>query len=627
MAEGLSGRAGVADEAKHGGAADRSPSVPSHAASGTGPATRVRLLPKAVAEQIAAGEVVERPASVVKELLENSIDAGARQVIVELTDGGVRAIVVVDDGEGMVAEDAVLAFRRHATSKIASAEDLLRIHTLGFRGEALAAIGAVADVELVTRARPLESATAVRVQGGEVVDVREVGAPVGTRLEVRDLFYNTPARRSFLKAPGTEVGQVSELVVRLALSYPSIGFTLRHGGRALVDHAAVSLPEERLAQVFGRERAAAMQAFSGRTVAGAVHGWIGDPHLNFPTARNVYTYVNGRFVKDKLVTHALMAGYSTLLMQGRYPGAVIFLQVPPEEVDVNVHPAKAEVRFRRGGLVHELITRNVAESLRARGAAPDVRPPSAEAPEGFVVPLPLPPTSSAPLRLVPMTSGRPPSAGAAPEAPAAGFAEHLDEPRPPAAGFFASLRVLGQLFDGYLVCQSGDSMVLIDQHAAHERVTFEHLRAAWSAGSVARQSLLVPEIVELRPREAGLLGDTHRELERIGFEIEPFGKDSFAVRAVPALLADDDPASLVRDLAEELAEIGSSRKLVDAAEHVLATLACHSAVRVGQKLGAAEIQALLAAMDGIDFAGNCPHGRPAYIVVSRGEIERRFRRS
>lgn len=612
MAEVVSGRVGSVGK-RSSDAADRAPS-----ASG-----KVRLLPKAVAEQIAAGEVVERPSSVVKELVENSIDAGARHITVELVDGGVTSIVVIDDGEGMVREDALLAFRRHATSKIASTDDLLRIHTLGFRGEALAAISAVADVLLVSRPPHLDAATAVQVHGGEIVEARDTGAPVGTRLEVRDLFFNTPARRSFLKAPGTEVGQVNELVVRLSLSYPAVGFTLRHGGRVLVDHAAVSQPEERLVQVFGRERAAAMHPFAGRTTAGAVHGWVTGPHLNFPTARHVYTYVNGRFVKDKLVTHALMAGYSTLLMQGRYPGAVLFLQVPPEEVDVNVHPAKAEVRFRRGGLVHELITRHVGECLRLNAPTP---PPAGEAAprrEGFAPPLPLHlPLSPPPLRLVPMPPVRF-EAGAPQAAP---------PPLPARAegavarGFFSGLRVVGQVFEGYLVCQSGESMVLIDQHAAHERVAFERLRRAYAEGGVARQTLLVPAVVELGPREAGLLGEMLHELERIGFEIEPFGNASFAVRAVPALLADDDPAALVRDLVEELGEVGSSRKLMDAAEDVLATLACHSVVRIGQTLRPEEVQALLAAMDAIDFAGNCPHGRPAFIVLPRGEIERRFKR-
>ncbi len=594
-----------------------------------GGAPRIRLLPTPVAEQIAAGEVVERPASVVKELVENSIDAGARRIDVELTEGGVGSIVVVDDGEGMGPEDALLAFRRHATSKIADAGDLLRVTTLGFRGEALAAIAAVADVRMVTRPPSLEVATQVRVHGGAVADVRETGAPVGTRLEVRDLFFNTPARRKFLKTPGTEVGHVNELVVRCALACPSIGFTLRHAERTLVELPAVERPEDRLAQVFGRERAAAMRPLAERGAAGAVHGWVTDPHANFPTARHVYTYVNGRFVKDRLVTHALLAGYSTLLMQGRYPGAVLFLQVAPEEVDVNVHPAKAEVRFRRSGLVHELITRSVSGRLRAAvvaAAESGERPPASAPLPGFrPEPLPLRSGPYVPLRLVPM----PPGVGSPPPAAAPQFAL----PARPAAelpvegGFFSSLRVVGQLFEGYLVCQSGDAMVLIDQHAAHERVSFERLRRAYAAGGVVRQPLLVPAVVELRPREAALLTDACEALERIGFELEPFGTNSFAVRAVPALLADANPATLVHDLIEELAEEGSSRRLTDAAEDVLATLACHSAVRIGQSLNSEQIRSLLIAMDSIDFAGNCPHGRPAFLTFPRGELERRFRRS
>jgi DNA mismatch repair protein MutL len=311
-------------------------------------------------------------------------------------------------------------------------------------------------------------------------------------------------------------------------------------------------------------------------------------------------------------------------MQSRYPSAALFLQVPPEEVDVNVHPAKAEVRFRRSGLVHELITRNVGECLRAHAPAPSEAPDASPRHEGFVVPLPLPATTPPSLRLVPMPAVR--LDGVAPLPAPAPAAPPMHSEGAVARGFFSSLRVVGQVFEGYLVCQSGESMVLIDQHAAHERVAFERLRRAYAEGGVARQALLVPAVVELRPREAGLLGDMYRDLERIGFEIEPFGAASFAVRAVPALLADDDPVALVRDLVEELGEVGSSRKLTDAAEDVLATLACHSVVRIGQTLRPEEVQALLASMDAIDFAGNCPHGRPAFIVFPRGEIERRFKR-
>ncbi|MDX2169673.1 MAG: DNA mismatch repair endonuclease MutL, partial [Deltaproteobacteria bacterium] len=331
------------------------------AASGT---PRVRVLPPEIADQIAAGEVVERPASVVKELIENALDAGARRIAVELEQAGVGLIAVIDDGEGMHTEDAVTAFARHATSKLASVDDLGAIHTLGFRGEALASIAAVSRTTLTTRRPGDLGGTRVSIAHGQIESVREVGTPVGTRVEVADLFGNVPARRKFLKAAATEVGHVSELVTRTALAWPQVGFTLRHGGRALVELAGVEEAAERVRQVFGPERAAAMLPFASRAGGGLVHGWLSDSHLTLPSPRQVYTYVNRRYVRDKLVTHALMAGYSTLLMHGRYPAAAIFLEVAPEDVDVNVHPAKSEVRFRRAGAVHELLAQAVQARLK-----------------------------------------------------------------------------------------------------------------------------------------------------------------------------------------------------------------------------------------------------------------------
>ena len=610
---------------------------------------RVRVLPPEVANKIAAGEVVERPASVVKELIENSLDAGARQIRMELEDAGIGLIAVVDDGEGMTAGDAVRAFARHATSKVTCVDDLFRITTLGFRGEALASIAAVSTTTMTTRRHGDLGGTQVLVRGGTVVEVRAAGAPAGTRVEVVDLFGNTPARRKFLKTPATEVGHVSELVTRTALAFPHVGFLLRHGARTLLDYAAVADGAERVAQVYGRERAAAMLPFHGRAAVGTIRGWLSGSHLTLPSARQIFTYVNGRYVRDKLVSHALVAGYSTLLMHGRYPAAVVFIDVAPEEVDVNVHPAKSEVRFRRGGAVHDLITRAVMERLRAHtppapAGAPGVTPATVDDAAAQMTIALQSPRPHAPLRIVPLmpvadaerTHAAPPPPQVT-HAPAP-FMRSPIAPPPvtptvtPARsssrlGFFATLRVIGQAFEGYLICESGESLLVIDQHAAHERVTFERLRHAYADGGVARQRLLVPTVVDVGAQAAPLLAERLSDLENLGFELEPFGGSSVAVRAVPALLGDGDPAALVRDLAEELTEVGRSRRLTDAAESVLARLACHSAVRVGQSLGADQIRALLAAMDNVDFAGNCPHGRPAYITLPRSDLERLFKRT
>src|SRR5512139_1583807 len=344
---------------------------------------RVRVLPPEVADKIAAGEVVERPASVVKELVENSLDAGARHIRIELEDAGIGLIAVADDGEGMHADDAVRAFARHATSKVRSVDDLFHITTLGFRGEALASIAAVSTTTLITRRAGDLSGTQVLVRGGKINEARATGTAPGTRIEVVDLFANTPARRKFLKAPATEVGHVSELVTRTALAWPGVGFLLRHGQRTLIEYAPVHDGVERLTQVFGAERAAAMLPFHGRGAGGSIRGWLTGSHLSFPSPRQIFTYVNGRYVRDKLVSHALVAGYSTLLMHGRYPAAVVFIEVPPEEVDVNVHPAKSEVRFRRGGAVHDLITRAVMERLRTQRPDPGGEGTAEAAPEAM----------------------------------------------------------------------------------------------------------------------------------------------------------------------------------------------------------------------------------------------------
>ena len=608
-----------------GGEGDASPRVSEAPAASGG--RRVRVLPAEIADQIAAGEVVDRPASVVKELIENALDAGARRIAVDLEQAGTALIAVVDDGEGMNADDAVTAFARHATSKLQSVDDLGAIATLGFRGEALASIAAVSRTTLTTRRHGDLAGTQVILEHGRQISAREIGTPVGTRVEVAELFGNVPARRKFLKAPATEVGHVSELVTRTALAWPQVGVSLRHGGRVLVELAAVADDAERIRQVFGRERAAAMLPFAHRAGNALAHGWLSDSHLSLPSPRQVYTYVNRRYVRDKLVTHALLAGYSTLLMHGRYPAAAVFLEVPCAEVDVNVHPAKSEVRFRHGGAVHELLARGVQTRLRdQRSEAPRttiglgaVAPPQ--------IPLRIPPRADAtpaPLRLVDLPASSP-AATAVPYQPAAPLP--AVEAEATGDGFFANLRPLGQVFEGYLICEGREQLVLIDQHAAHERVTFERLRTAYASGLVPRQQLLVPAVVELGPREAALLGEQVSTLDAVGFEVEAYGGGAFAVRAVPALLAESDAVGLLRDVATDLVDVGRSRRLDQAAEAVVSRLACHSAVRVGQNMGPPQMRALLQAMDAVDFSGNCPHGRPAFLVLSRGDLERWFKRT
>jgi DNA mismatch repair protein MutL len=568
----------------------------------------VAVLPVDVQGQIAAGEVVERPASVVKELVENALDAGARHVDVRLAGGGLELVGVRDDGDGMVAEDALLAFARHATSKLSSADDLLGVTTLGFRGEALPSIAAVARVRLVTRRAGEAHAVAVEADLAGARPAGMAGAPAGTTVEVRDLFADTPARRKFLRAPATEVGHVVDALTRLAVAHPAVGFRLEHDGREVLALPPVREPRQRLVQVLGRERGADLVAVEAASGGYALTGFLAPPRETVGSARLLWTYVaigapgGGRWVRDRLLLRAVLDGYESLLLRGRYPIAVLFLGIPRGEVDVNVHPAKLEVRFRRPAAVHQLVVPALRARLTAALApgpvAADRRWAIAEAPPAYV---PRPPDGSAP----------------AAEQPGLWT---------PAARGFASLRFIGQIFDGYLLCEGDGRVVLIDQHAAHERVVFERLRAEQRAGGVARDPLLVPETIELSATEAAALAEHGDVLARAGLEGEPFGERTFLLRTVPRLARGRDVGALVRALAAELAEDGASTAAERAADAALATIACHSVVRVGQRLDAAEVAALLAAMDGVEISAHCPHGRPVAAELRRPELEALFRR-
>jgi len=569
---------------------------------------KVAILPLDVQGQIAAGEVVERPASVVKELVENAVDAGARHVDVRLAGGGLELIAVRDDGEGMSAEDAVLAFARHATSKLARAEDLSGVTTLGFRGEALPSIAAVGRVRLVTRRASEAGASAVEADVTGARPAGAAGAAPGTTVEVRELFADTPARRKFLRTAATEVGHVVDALTRLAVASPAVGFRMEHDGREILALPPVREPRQRLVQILGRERAADLVAVEAASGGYALDGFLAPPRTTVGSARLVWTYVavgrprSGRWVRDRLLLRAVLDGYESLLLRGRYPVAVLFLGVPPGDVDVNVHPAKLEVRFRRPAAVHQLIVPAVRARLTA-ALAPGLAP--ARAPEWTVA------------EPAPAYAARVAPTPAAFEQPGLWAA---------AARGFASLRFIGQIFDGYLLCEGDGRVVLIDQHAAHERVVFERLRAELRAGGVARDSLLVPETIELPAPDAAALAEHADVLAQAGLEGEPFGERTFLLRTVPRLVRGRDVGALVRALGAELAEDGASHASERATNAALATIACHSVVRVGQRLDAAEVQALLAAMDGVEISAHCPHGRPVAAELGRAQLEALFRR-
>ena len=575
---------------------------------------KIHVLSDEMASRIAAGEVVERPASVVKELIENSLDAGATEIFVWIEKSGTSVIRVTDNGGGMDSADLDLAVERFATSKLNENDDLFRIATLGFRGEALPSIGAVSRMEVFSRLRAAESGNRLRVDGGKKAGVSPAAAAVGTTIEIKEIFFNTPARRKFLKSPATELSHICDAVNRMALAHPQVHFRLQHDGRTVADYVTVSDSKDRLYQVFGPEIAKGLAPFQCCHGDLTVHGNLSSAPTSFPNARYLYTFVNGRYVRDKVLTHAVLHGYETLLMKGQYPAVVLFLELPFEEVDVNVHPAKFEVRFRRQSEIHEAVSRAVRGALKVEARMPATRLDMISAgsftgvhesslpylTHGFVR------AETSPLREEVFV-----------------LPTRAEEAR---QGFYSSLNVLGQILGCYLVCVSSRGLVLLDQHAAHERVAFEKLRHQLDRGKVELQNLLIPQIVELGAGEMMLLEQRLEVLERFGFCLEPFGPGAYAIKAVPALLPEGDYTQLVRQMVAELAEVDTSARLRQHLEDRLATIACHSVIRANRKLELDEIYALLSDLDQIEFASQCPHGRPVLIEFSRDELERMFKR-
>ena len=575
---------------------------------------KIQILSDEMASRIAAGEVVERPASAVKELIENSLDAGATEIFISIEKSGTSLIRVSDNGEGMAPEDLNLAVERHATSKLKVDEDLFRIATLGFRGEALPSIGSVSKLQVVSRSLNTPTAQKLCVEGGKKSEMLPTAAAVGTSIEIKEIFFNTPARRKFLKAPATELSHICDAVNRMALAYPGVHFRLEHDGRTVADYVSVNEGQDRLYQVFGREIAEGLAAFDWRQGELAAHGFLSSAPLSFPTARYLYTFVNRRYVRDKVLTHAVLQGYETLLMKGQYPAVVLFLQVPFGEVDVNVHPAKFEVRFRRQSDVHEAVARAIRQALRQEAKEPGLR-------SGAI--------SSSPFSGVHETAlsyGLMPRTAQTNLAPTYSNVFTLPPRAETQEGFYSSMRVLGQILGCYLVCASSQGLALIDQHAAHERVAFEKLRRQMDAGEVAMQNLLIPQTVRLSAGEMMLLEQKLDILRRFGFDLEPFGPDTYAIQSVPALLPEGDYSQVVRQMVADLAEVDTSSKLREHLEDRLATIACHSVIRANRMLEMDEMRALLSDLDQIDFATQCPHGRPVLIEISRDELERMFKR-
>ena len=592
----------------------------------------IQQLPDALVNQIAAGEVVERPASVVKELVENALDAGATRVDVDLEEGGIRLIRIRDDGGGLPATELPLAISRHATSKIASLDDLEEVATLGFRGEALPSIASVSRFAMSTRRADDTHGARLEVDGGRVGDVQPQAHPPGTTVEVRDLFYNVPARRRFLRAERTELGHIEEWLRSLALARPGVELRVSHNGRLVRHYRPVRDGAEatrRVAEALGEEFVGQCLAIEHAAAGLRLRGWVGLPTAARSSADQQYFYVYGRAVRDRTVAHAVRQAYADVLFHGRHPAFVLFLECDPRQVDVNVHPAKHEVRFREQRLVHEFIYRTLHEALastRAGTIAPaDIGAAlpavaggggwsGAPAQGGLGLPVREAVAGYAALYGSGGLSPQPLTAQA-PAMPAA------NESEAPPLGY-----ALAQLHGIFVLAENAQGLILVDMHAAHERITYERLKAARDGEGIRAQPLLVPLALAVSEREADLAEQYADTLAGWGFDLRRTGPQSLGVRSIPTLLADLDPRVLVLDVLADLREHGGSRRLEEARNELLSTLACHTSVRANRRLTLPEMNALLRDMESTERSGQCNHGRPTWVQLTKAELDRLFLR-
>jgi DNA mismatch repair protein MutL len=644
---------------------------------------RIRILSDQVANQIAAGEVVERPASVVKELLENSLDAGATRIRIEVEGGGRKLIRIVDNGHGMVRDDALLAFERHATSKLHSSDDLLQIRTLGFRGEALPSIASVSRLTLETRATEDASGTTVEIAGGNILRVEDAGMPVGTTIAVRDLFYNTPARRKFLKSEQTELAHIAALVTHYALAHPERHFELHSATQALLIAPAVGSTGDRLYQIFGRETTALMLPTAAEidfARAGLpepppwkreanyapadpgflrISGFVSKPELQKLNRNSVYVFVNHRLVRDRVVLHALTEAYRNIIPPTSYPVVLLFLDMPPQEVDVNVHPAKTEVRFRQPSFVHDFIRDTVRTTLMTARPAASFATALSTGPTASasllidVSPMPGPPSDTVfSPRVVPESEGAPSADDASdftlrapigPEVPGRlsfsdqGIAVGYETEESAASAFaadspaetlnaLATLKPLGQLRDSFILAANDEGLWIIDQHVAHERVLFEKILRDREVEQVQRQRLLMPVLIDLLPAQMISFAAIARELELNGFEAEPFGPRTLAIKAAPVGL---EGRELERMLEEVLAVPEPEQQTENAdtrRRRIAASIACHAAIKVNMPLDPKKIEWLLIELGRTEHPTSCPHGRPIALRYSHKDIQRAFQR-
>jgi len=584
-------------------------------------------MPGELSSQIAAGEVIERPASIVKELLENSIDAGATEIAVELEGGGKTLIKVVDNGEGIHKDDTVLAFERHATSKIYTFEDITDLDSFGFRGEAIASIASVSRVEMLTRRKDSLSGTRVRAEGGFVKEVVDAGCPVGTSVTVNDIFYSTPVRIKFLKKDTTEQSYCIEAVTRIALSNPGTRIQVVVRGKTVFDVPRTEDIFDRVSLILGKNFRENSMRIEGKRDGAGLEGFISTPALTRSNTKGIFYYVNRRFVKDSLLNHALMNSYRSLLEARKYPSAVLFFELPPQEVDANVHPAKMEVRFRNSRDIYDLVIDAVAGKLAMQGIGREPPYESAEVSniyrkrtEGALKRYTI---SATPKRFLFETPGdtferRLPSAepGEIFEREYAATREEIS---------FSSLTYLGQTMGTYLIFSDNSGIVLMDQHAAHERVLFEKLRER-SSKDDERQQLLIQEIIAVSPAHFGILMENMALLTDVGVEIEPYGENTVLLKSIPSTLAQVNIELLIQDIIEEFIKTGTTQTIDKIVEKIYTLFACKGAIKAHQVLSSGEVASLCEELDSIPFATHCPHGRPLYMRFDKAALERMFKR-
>lgn len=600
----------------------------------------IRQLPAQLVNQIAAGEVVERPASVAKELIENSLDAGADRIEIDVEQGGIKLLRVRDNGEGIAPEDLALALRRHATSKIAKAADLQAVTTLGFRGEALPSIASISRLVLSSRHRDADQAWCVRSDGSDQVgEPVPASHPAGTTVEVRDLFYNTPARRKFLRTDKTEFFHLEQLVRRLALARCDVRFRLTHNGRDLFDLRPVTGEEEtagnRLKKLVGAGFPEHTLTVDQTAVGLRLHGWIANPGFSRSQSDLQFFYVNGRMVRDKLVAHAVRLAYQDVLHPGRHPAYVLYLELPPVLVDINAHPSKHEVRFREGRQVHDFVFRSLhrrlAEGGTRREAASVEGPPSVgggppvgsqsvlgENPGPRQQPMPLRTTKGTNRHRFSFESQQP---GPRAEGDTETGQEGTVDTELPPLGY-----ALAQLLGVYILAQAADGLVIVDMHAAHERIGYERLKRSWEQGEIRGQPLLVPVIVQVGPWEADLAESNLELFQRLGVGLDRMGEGSLVVREIPTLLQGTDAERLLRDLLSDFAMHGRSERIREEINAVLATMACHRSVRANRRLELEEMNALLRNIERTERADQCSHGRPTWVKLSGRELDHLFLR-